>query len=139
MATQQWVDFMGAESRQAEALLGAGGTSWAWPGSALTASVNKAYFNLGLPTATYVRLLVAWNPRGATNNGVRLVHADDGPTNITSLVEFTGRTETTPVVDAGDITTEWNLLVYDLVTKNLGLQLRGNPYVFRVTLELVNA
>lgn len=137
-ATQQWLDFLGAESRQASALVGVGGTSWVWPGSALTASVNKAWFNLNLPTAQYVRLLVVWNPRGDSGNGVRLVHADDGPTNITELGAVSGSTATTPIVSTLDLTTDWNSLGSGGVAKNLGMQLRGNPYVFRVTLEIVN-
>jgi hypothetical protein len=125
-------------ARAAEALKGVqANTIWVWPGSALSASVSTQFFQFPRPAAAYVRWLLVWTPNGNAANGVRVVHADDGPTNLVTIAEFTGRTEATPVVDGLDVTATWNALIAGQVQKHIGLQLRGNPIVFRSTFEIV--
>jgi 3-methyladenine DNA glycosylase Mpg len=136
-ATQIFIDFY-MEPRQAEAIAGPGGSTYVWPGSALSAHVQTLWFNLGLPTAQWVRAVIIWNPRGNANNGVRLAYMDDGPTNLTTLYEVTGSTATTPIVGNDDVTIEWNALVSGLTYKHIGYQTKGNPYVYKVTIEVVN-
>jgi hypothetical protein len=135
-AQQVFIDLF-TEPRQSHAVVGPGGSTWVWPGTALSAHVQTLWFSTGQPTASWVRAVIIWNPRGNAANGVRVLHMDDGPTNLTALFEATGRTESTPVVDAGAITTEWNALVTGLTSKHLGWQTKGNPYVFKVTIEVV--
>jgi hypothetical protein len=134
-AVQTWIDLMGAEPRAAEAIQGNGAPSYAWQGSALTASTATVYFNLISPAA-WVRWVLVWNPGGNAANGVRLIHADDGPANIVPLAEVTGSVYVTPIVSAVALTPAWNGLIGGAY-KHVGMQMKGAPTVFQSRLEVV--
>ena len=135
---QKTIDLYGSEPRAAHAVRGVqANTVWVWAGTALTASTVRQWFQFGFPAVQYVRWLLVWNAEGNAANGARLIHADDGPTNITTIAEFTGLTSTNPIVSGVDITTAWNGLILGSVTKNIGIQLRGNPTIFRASIEIV--
>ncbi|MCT4492638.1 hypothetical protein [Bosea minatitlanensis] len=76
------------------------------------------------------RWWVAWNPNATTPsaNGVRLVTADSGPTNIVAFIgaTLTRASTTSPVVDAVDITSAMQDLLDARVRKTIGHQIVGN-------------
>ena len=77
-----------------------------------------------------------------TGNGVRLVHADDGPTNITQIGEVLSDGGSSPVHTALDVTTGMQALQKDQsVFKHIGFEYKkvnATTYdLFRVNLELL--
>jgi hypothetical protein len=112
---------------------------WAWPGEALSASTGHLAFRYGFPPVTFARAIIVWSP-GSVNNGIRIVHADDGPTNITEM----GRkisTESTQSPRAHGIilTDQLNELVNNKVSKHVGYQVIGDGTpmtIYEVTLEI---
>lgn len=103
------------------------GTNWAFSGAALSASTISLYANMGM-SLHYARFLMVWTPNHATSaTGVRLVHMDSGPTNITEIAKFE-LTGMTPRVDAVDVTAALQALLAGGANKFLGLQTRGNGF-----------
>lgn len=104
------------------------GAQFAWPGSALTASTTTVYFNFSPKRPiTYARWVVAWNPNtGASPTGLRLVHADDGPSNVTEIARITGMNYFQPRVDAVDVTATMQSLSDGASYKHIGHQTFGN-------------
>lgn len=103
-------------------------TTYAFPGTALTASTFQLYAaSFAGMKLRYARWLVAWNPNtsGATASGVRLIHADSGPTNITQIAEFTA-TGSTPRTDAVEVTSDLNTLLAGGSNKTIGYQAKGD-------------
>ena len=123
---QDWVDFY---RDAAVPIVSTTTTTYGFPGAALTASTIQWY--AGSFTGRrlkYARWLLAWNPQAATaaTAGVRLIHADAGPTNITQFAEITRGSRTTPIVDAVEVTTELNALLDAQVNKTIAHQARGD-------------
>ena len=133
-------DLYGPESRSGAALVqGSTGGGYLWPGSALSASTLRMRFDLVTRRVAYARWLVVWTPNGA-GNGIRLVHADDGPANVTAVAEFTGLSQVTPINSAADITDELNALIDGGALKQVGHQVMAgsrSPVIFASRLEVV--
>jgi hypothetical protein len=103
-------------------------TTYAFPGSALTASTKTFDFELngGFPPVIFAVWRLIWTPGVTTANFMRLVHFDDGPVNVTQIVEIGGVSSSTPRNDAVEITTALNALITAGVRKNIGFQVKGN-------------
>lgn len=138
-ATESHYDFFGPEPRIADALTQSSTGGYVWPGNALTSSTHTLRFDLGLRTALAATWRLVWTPNDAAN-GMRLVHADDGPLNITQIAEQTGVATATPRHDAVDVTTQINALISGGVFKHLGHQITAGttaPLIFMSRLEIV--
>lgn len=106
--------------------------NWSWPGTACTANTFKL-FPAMLPglSLLYARWILAWNPMTAdAPTSVRLVVADDGPSNIVEIAKIT-RTEGSTPFDDGVIITEklapwWSGCQAQGLAKNVGHQTCGN-------------
>jgi hypothetical protein len=77
-----------------------------------------------------------------TGNGVRVVHADDGPTNITQIAEVLSDGGSSPIHSASDITTSIQALQKDQsIFKHLGFEYKKvntTTYdLFRVGVEIL--
>ena len=139
------IDLMGPEPRGSgtpEALLGETSATYWFPGDALSASIKLFRFEMGLVPVAWGRWVMTWNPLGIGASGVRLVHMDAGPSNITQIAEFTGYYNVTPIVGAVDITATLNSLRTGGQYKFIGHQLRSNgitqaPLVYSSALEIV--
>lgn len=112
-------------------------TTWSWPGAALSASIVPFLAGMGIRPIVYCRFLVTWTPN---NGGARLIHCEDGPTNIQEIHAFTDP-RSTPIVSAWDITAEMQALRAGGMNKHLGMQLRGNGFntarVYSFALEML--
>ncbi|MBE3085089.1 MAG: hypothetical protein IMZ64_02600 [Bacteroidetes bacterium] len=108
---------------------GVASTTYDWPGECLSASTCKIWANL-LSSANiiYARWVLTWNPHAtsATVTGVRLVKCDDGPTNIEVISTVEEGSNTSPSVDAVDVTTDLQTILSGGVYKNIGHQARGD-------------
>ena len=106
----------------------ASGASWAFPGSALTASAIP--FQWGIMSGVNIvraKWILAWNPFTAISpTGVRLVKMDDGPINICQLARIDGINMVTSVVDTVDLTDEFCSMLNEGVMKHIGQQTYGN-------------
>jgi hypothetical protein len=101
---------------------------WHWGGNALTASAFKVYFDkLTGAQIIFARVVFTWTPNapGAPTSGVRLVHFDDGPANITEIIAFEDN-DMTPIVSTQDITADLQALLAAGVVKQLGYQVHGD-------------
>jgi hypothetical protein len=118
------------------------GTEYGWQGSALTASTRRVFFDQGLSSARLVVWRLVWMPR-VERAAVRLIHMEDGPTNIVQLAEVVAEPgKLGPVVaPQRDVTAEFNALVRAGTPKHLGHQAKGNgdqgPIIFSSSLEVV--
>ena len=96
-----------------------------WPtgnlGSAFSATTRTFHFQHMPETIVFARFLVIWWP--TQYSIARLIHMDDGPTNITHMtaVDNTG-TGGTAAVDSIDITSVLETLRAAGVAKHLGVQ-----------------
>jgi hypothetical protein len=137
---QTTLDLVGQDPTAATALQGWVGTTYSFAQDALTASTRALYMDLKLATLVYARWLVVWNPRNSSS-GVRLIHADSGPTNIVEIAKFDTNPATTPVPSAVDVTTTLATLVSANVMKFLGHQSKGNgsqgAIIFSSSIEMV--
>lgn len=107
---------------------GPSGTVWAFPGNALTASTTRMEFDW-MPPIESARWVIAWNPNtGASPTGVRLIHFDDGPNNITHITQITACCTVSPIGSANvtDVTAALQSLQAAGVMKNIGHQTIGN-------------
>lgn len=103
------------------------GASYVFPGTALSANVSVLHADKPMKLLTYARWVLAWNPNtGASPTGVRLIHADQGPSNIVQIAEFRATNKNTPKVDGIEITNELNALISAGLWKQLGHQTFGN-------------
>jgi hypothetical protein len=104
------------------------GATWAWGGDCLSSSTGRMRFDL-LTDAILIhaKLLFEWTPNapGAPKSGVRLVHMDDGPTNITEIWAVESNTMT-PIVSSYDVTADIQALITAGVDKQLGFQVHGD-------------
>ena len=125
--------------------------SWVWPGGALTANTIKFYggfANQNGNNIAYVRWVIVWNPNVQSYpyspTSVRLVIADDGPTNIYQIAQVmppSGVASITPIVSAVDVTQLFKTLVSQSINKTVGHQSVGNtatgPLIYGSWLEVV--
>lgn len=100
---------------------------WRFPGSALTASTVPFSFDFGMLRARWACFRMIWTTDSPLVQA-RLVHADDGPQNITEMGLIEGRGEGPKVANnqTVDVTKRFNELVDARVYKNIGFQLAGD-------------
>lgn len=94
-------------------------------GLALTSSTQLLRFSEGLPPVRRAFLRVVWSSRN-TANYIRLIHCDDGPTNLTTMKILQGNGSMFPANQGIDITSEFNDLITLGVNKNIGFQVGGD-------------
>lgn len=92
----------------------------------LGAALSSSYillFELGDVGKIFkARWVVIWASDNSDNK-TRLIHADDGPTNITEIAEVQSNGSGNPIVSAVDVTAEFQALQASVSTyKNIGLQ-----------------
>lgn len=99
------------------------GTTYVFIGDALSANTKWFHFSeAGYPKAKSVIWKHIWTPQHSSAC-VRLVHADNGPTNVTEIVDSCSPGgETTPKRYDFDITSAFNTLVEGGVDKQIGFQ-----------------
>lgn len=124
------------------------GTAWTFSGSSLTGQTVRLPLDHGLDPAglEYARFIVTWRPNvPAGVGGVRLVHCDDGPVNVTEIAKFE-RADPNPVPNAADVTAALRAMMAAAIAagkthKHLGVQMHGNGTtaveLFSAALELV--
>lgn len=119
-------------------VLGATPTNnWQSPGAALTASSVRIYPGRPILSATWV---VAWNPNaGPTYNALRLVAADDGPTNLLPIAFLNAKERMTPMVQSYDITDAVNTIMNSSASRQIIMQTCGDTVsqIYRSTIDLV--
>lgn len=120
------------------------GAAFLWPGAACTASTYTIYpmFYQGW-TIKFARWVCAWNPNAPADSPsvVRLVHCDDGPSNIVEIHEFRRTYYTTPADDAFDFTSIikplWDKWRDAGLYKHIGHQTAGaSPLIYQSRVEL---
>lgn len=115
-------------------------TVWSWNGAALSNSVVTMRWDFQpQKEIRFARLICVWTPQHSASK-VRLIHMDDGPTNITEIAQCASGGEATPIVSGADITADLNALRSGGVKKHLGWQTQGNGstqfLVYKVAIEI---
>lgn len=113
-----WTPFGGALCEQAT-------VTWSFVGQALSANIKRFRFDLGLDFVEDARWVTTWVGYSA-NNQVRLVHFDDGPTNVTEICVITNPGLSTPISQPVVIKDALNALRTAGVYKSIGFQVRGD-------------
>ena len=116
------------------------GSTYSWVGSALTASTKTFKFSLtGYPDIVDANFRAVWTTEN-TSSWIRLVHFEDGPSNITQIVEIQGTGSQNPANQVADITTAIHNLIVGGTNKNLGFQLKDDGTnawrIYEIRLEL---
>lgn len=96
-----------------------------WIGSVLSNSTYWLEMSHGLAELAKARFTVFWTPRN-TANYVRLVHADNGPSNIVEIARIQSNGLMTPTGQAVDVTAAMNALIAAGVDKHIGFQVGGD-------------
>jgi hypothetical protein len=112
------------------ALLGPAGSSWVFPGSALSASTKMFPFNLAIHPVVFARWVFVWIPRSSTAKA-RLVAFDycksqGNCINLEVLAEIDGMANNSPVVNVVLITSQLNNLIGRGELKHIGFQMMDN-------------
>lgn len=112
--------------------------SFGFVGSALSASSKRIAFQYGTMRCEFARFQVVWTS-GSLSNEVELVHADDGPTNITQIDSLFPASAGSPVNSSVDVTAGIDALCVAEVSKNLLWRIQGGATytIFEVRLEVV--
>lgn len=108
---------------------------WSWPGVALTANTSRLSADF-LKGARLLRAswVVVWNPKcsdadAINKSAVRLVSFDNGPANIKEVATINvnpGVVVMSPRVDVRPVTAQFNTLLSDGISKQVGHQTMGN-------------
>ncbi len=110
-----------------------------WIGSVLSGSTHFFPFSKGVAPVASARLLVLWAPRNVANY-VRLVTADNGPTNIVEIARVQSNGNMGPTAQAIDITQVMNNLITAGIDKQIGFQIGGDGInawtLYEVQLEI---
>lgn len=119
----------------------ANGADFGMLGNALTASSIPFRADQIGPLVS-ARWVLVWNPNtGASPTYVRLVKADDGPSNLIELERFGRSNAASPLVDAVDITAKLNDIISGGIGKQLIEQTCGNgangPLIYASWIEMV--
>lgn len=124
---------------------------FSWPGSCLTAqSVVFPPHLLASMDVQYVLWRLCWNPnvnRGSASTAVRLVAAENGPSNLREIGAFYRANYTQPLNDGVDITQAVRDLIADALTREVALQFIHQscgdsvvgPIIYSSALEVVYA
>ncbi len=120
---------------------GVNSSTYTWNGAALSNNVSTFRFDFQPgKTLRFARLLCVWTPN-SSGAGIKILHMDDGPTNLTDIAECPHSGQTTPIVSAVDITASINTLISNGSKKHLGWQSKSNgvtpPTIYKISLELV--
>lgn len=117
------------------------GNTWKSPGMALSAS---SVFIFPGSRVKHAQFTLAWTPNATSGgyNGVRLMKADSGPSNMIQIAYIGRNSGVTPVVDGVDITSHINSIIDDLnesgePVKQIILQTAGDSEssIFRATID----
>jgi hypothetical protein len=127
------------------ALVGPTANSWEWMGTGVTASLIQFRGDQTGQRLVYAYWRVVWDPNagGFGSTGVRLVHADSGPSNITAFsgCSLTATDTGTVRNDAVNVLTELQGFLDGGTYKQIGHQGIGNatnaPKIYMSELELV--
>lgn len=119
------------------------GGGWHHPGAATSTSYKTFWFNRAWQRITWAALKIEWIPNHQ-GNSLRLIHADDGPSNITTIAEVAGSNNTNPAAAAFNVTAALQALARGGRPKHLGWQMRssgGNRQVriYQIHLEILEA
>lgn len=121
------------------ALVSSANATPAFAGNALTASTKFFPFALGqYAKAKWARIVVVW-ASGSSQNKVRIISMEDGPTNIQEMALVSGLDSPSPIVGGAMITDQFNALVDGGVNKHIGFQMQGNGTqytIYEVRLEV---
>lgn len=132
-----FVDFFGPESRHSFAMREVFGPELRHPGSALTASTRHFRFDLEGRSFSHVELIVVWTPQTPAS-GLQLFMADDGPSQIETIVHVKGEARSTPIPKRFDVTETFNRLVREKKRKHVGFRVQGDgihpPIIYHVGL-----
>jgi hypothetical protein len=116
------------------------GTTYVFIGDALTASTKWFPFSKGFPLVESAIWKHIWTPNDGKTY-VRLVHMDNGPANVTPIVEIQSNGSTSPVVETVDFTSAMNELILARVDKHLGFQVKddgsSSSSIYESRLEIV--
>jgi hypothetical protein len=86
---------------------------WKYPGMALSASSVRLFHTT--KALLCARWVLVWNPSaGAAYNAVRLISADDGPSNEVQLAFINANQKNSPIVSAVDVTAALSSLICSL-------------------------
>ena len=103
------------------------GSSFAYPGSALTASSFRLRGDLINRPVQSAKWVIVWNPNTTSGyTAVRLVKGDDGPSNISEIARVQNNNYTNPRVDGVDITLEIQAILNNNEYKQILQQTAGN-------------
>lgn len=98
-------------------------SSWGFIGDALSASTKGFPFSKGLPHVERAYWKMVWTPNTPSVQ-VRLIYADDGPSNITEIGRISHCGQVTPIATPTlDFTEVFNALVDSAVDKQIGFQI----------------
>lgn len=115
------------------------GSTYVFIGDALTASTKVFPFQ-SMPLVEKATWKHVWTPNN-TAAYVRLIHADNGPSNITQIVAVQSNGSSTPTVETVDITNDFNSLVVAGVEKQIGFQVKDDGVnessIYESRIELV--
>ena len=116
------------------------GMTYVFIGDALTPSTKWFPFSQGFPLVESAIWKHTWTPNDV-NTYVRLVHMDNGPKNITPIVEIQSNGSVLPVVETVDFTSAMNELIVAKVDKHLGFQVKddgsSSSSIYESRLEIV--
>lgn len=96
-------------------------STFTYLGNAVSANYMESVPFPHLPWIGYAQLEVIWSTSNI-NNQIKLIHADDGPANITTVVTLSGDGSSNPIKTYGDCTSVFQGLQNGQLTKNLGVQ-----------------
>lgn len=106
------------------------GTTYVFPGEVLSCS-NKI-FRFGklarckdMPYAIEAIWILIWQPAN-TNHKARLIHADQGPSNITEICEITPVVTGGAIASSFDFTGPFNDLLANGIDKRIGWQVKDD-------------
>ena len=124
----EWTQYR--SSAQPTANVGKGTYCW-WPGTGLTAS-STVLFPADLRPVRRAVWVVTYVPNGGH---VRLVSADDGPSNVAEIVATPATEQRTPINHVADVTAQVNMLIAEAAHhKQIILQVCGDTLVYSSTI-----
>lgn len=103
------------------------GSSYAFPGTALTASSWRLRGDLVNRPILHAQWMLVWNPNTVSGyTGVRLIKSDNGPSNMVEIARLTNNNYTSPRVDSVNITAALQDIVNNGQYKQILQQTAGN-------------
>lgn len=141
-ATAAQTDFTFYRDPQTPIYGTADGAAFGFPGAALTASSFRFRGDKITKRIISASWIIVWNP--STTGGytaVRLIKADDGPSNHIEIARVQHNNYTSPKVDVVDMTYQLNYLIDNKQYKQILQQTAGNgangPLIYASWIEIV--